>query len=207
MVLARGTLDPEDRELVAKLMVMVSFVEAKLLIEEGRKESALTILDTLTIEYATFLSSSDFEDIRNEVQILRGILLVDARRYREAQPLLDNASAPSGWEALVSHYKARTYFELSDFEKAKSLLLEALNQEAISIWSARSHYLLGRIYYGAAEFLNAKAEFEQCLKLADPDFVGANKVFEWLESTAKALTVGSISDAKDPRVGNKPRPN
>lgn len=205
--LNRAVLDPPDREVVGNLTVMINFVEAKLLVEEGHKASALNILDYLSTEASAILAGSSFEQIRNEAQILRGFLLVDARRYREAQPLLDGANAPPSWLSLVSHYRGRCYYELKDMEKAKSLLLDALEQGTTANWQARSHFLLGCIYYRSSEFLTAKAEFEQCLKLVDSDFVRDYKVFEWLESADRALTTGSVTDAIGPDVGSKHRPN
>jgi tetratricopeptide (TPR) repeat protein len=98
----------------------------------------------------------------------------------------------------LNFYKARCYYELPDFEMAKSFLTEALNFELEAKWLVWTHYLLGRVYYHLSDFSSAKREFELCLKMADPDFVSTHKVFEWLESTGLAIR---------PSQNNKSRSN
>ena len=196
-------VDLEDRQLLTTLTVMLSFVEAKLLIEEGDKVSSLKILDRLSTNAVSTPSTAAFERMRNEVQTLRGFLLVDSRRYGEALPILESASPPPNWEALVSHYRARCYYELSDFEKAKPLLTEALKLETSAKWQARSHYFLGRIYYANREYSNAKTQFEQSLKFGDPDFVRESKAFEWLDSANQAFSASPDKDASTQSLSPK----
>jgi tetratricopeptide (TPR) repeat protein len=200
-------VDLDDRQLVTTLTVMLSFVEAKLLIEEGDKVSSLKILDHLSTNALSAPSTPAFEKMRNEVQTLRGFLLVDAGRYRDALPILESASPPPNWEALVSHYRARCYYELSDCEKAKPLLMEALRLETSAKWQARSHYFLGRIYYANREYSDAKTQFEQSLKFGDPVFARESKAFEWLESANQAFAASPDKDASTPSVSPKHKIN
>jgi tetratricopeptide (TPR) repeat protein len=189
-------LDPNGHGIFSELKVLVSFLEAKLLIAEDNQSSALTILTQLNSEFRNDISSPKFGEIRNQVQMLLGTLLADAGRFEEAMPILDNATAPTvDWEGLLRFHRARCHYELSEYEITKVLLLEALKFALISKWKAWTHYLLGRTYYHLSDFANAKIQFELCLKISNNDFAKTKRVFEWLEATvrsSRSVTSGNV---------------
>jgi tetratricopeptide (TPR) repeat protein len=129
----------------------------------------------------------NFREISNEVQVLRGVLLADSGRWEEARSFLESATAPSGWGGFLNFYRGRSYYETSDFAKAKQWFCEALKFKMIPKWEAWTRYMLGRVHYHFSDFSAAKPEFEKTLRIADSEFAAKMKVLEWFESTTSAL--------------------
>jgi tetratricopeptide (TPR) repeat protein len=205
MLCVEGTsLDSQGPDLAVSLNVMTHFAEAKLLIAEGNEPQASTVLEKLASRWPNQLSSPNFGEISNEVRVLRGVLLADSGRWQEARSFLESASAPSGWDGFLDFYRGRSYYETSDFAKAKQWFLEALKFKMPPKWEAWTRYMLGRVQYHFSDFSSAKLEFEETLRIADSEFVAKMKVLEWLESTLNALTSSAPDRRSEEPRGSMP---
>jgi tetratricopeptide (TPR) repeat protein len=128
-----------------------------------------------------------FTAISEEVQTYRGFLLADAGRWKEARAFLENASPPEAWKSVHCYYLGHCYYEFKEYERAKENLTEAISLGLTGHWQGRAHYVLGLVEYHLSDMRAAKSEFEECVKTAEPKYLGKTKIWDWLEATSRAL--------------------
>jgi tetratricopeptide (TPR) repeat protein len=177
----------------ANLAVMVRYAELKTLLAEGNQVQALEVLEELVSQYPTQLSGPGIE-ILKDIDLYHGFLLADAGRWKQAKPFLDKAHPPEAWKSFVCYYLGHYYYEFRDYERAKEKLMEALHMGLSGHWEGRAHYVLGLVEYYLGEMKAAKEQFELCVKTADPRYLGASRIWEWLEAASRALGLEADAD-------------
>jgi tetratricopeptide (TPR) repeat protein len=169
------------------LAAMVRYTEFKVLLAERKQPEALQLLEDLVSGYPKLLSTPGFAAISAEVQTLRGFLLADAGRWKEARAFLENASPPEVWRSVHCYYLGHCYYEFKEYERARKKLTEAIGFGLTGHWQGGAHYVLGLVEYHLSDMGAAKSEFEECVKTAEPKYLGETKIWDWLEATSRAL--------------------
>jgi tetratricopeptide (TPR) repeat protein len=185
---AEAAVSPTDArclDIGVTLLVMAWFAEANLLVEQGAKTDALTILEVLTSQFPQQLALPGLAVFRDEILALQGMLLGDLDRWQEALPLLESTVPSETWKGIVTYYLGRSYFETNDYIAAERKLREALGLELTPQWESRTHYVLGLTEYNLSNVVAARREFELCIKTGDPEYLRESKVWGWLEATAR----------------------
>jgi tetratricopeptide (TPR) repeat protein len=169
------------------LAVMARYTELKILVAERKQPEALELLEDLVSRYPKQLSIPAFSAISQELQTQHGFLLADAGRWKEAKPFLENASPPEAWKSILCYYLGHCYYEFEEYERAKKRLTEAIGLGLTGHWQGRARYVLGLVEYHLSDMRAAKSQFEECVKTADPMYLGKTKIWDWLEATSRAL--------------------
>jgi tetratricopeptide (TPR) repeat protein len=169
------------------LAVMVPYTEFEVLLAERKQPEALQVLEDLVSRFPKQLSIPGFSTISEELETLHGFLLADAGRWEEAKPFLESASPPQAWKSVLCYYLGHCYYSFEDYERAKKKLTEAITLGLTGHWQGRARYVLGLVEYHLSNMRAAKSQFEECVKTADPVYLGETKIWEWLEATSRAL--------------------
>ena len=193
VVLPEAVLDTSDDTRPANLVVMVRYAELKTLLAERNQVQALEVLEDLVSRYPAQLSGPGFE-ILKDIDLHHGFLLADAGRWREARPFLEKADAPEAWKSVVCYYLGHCYYEYREYERAKQKLMEALHLGLSGHWEGRAHYVLGLVECHLGEMKAANEQFELCVKTADPRYLSASRIWEWLEAASRALGLEAEAD-------------
>lgn len=186
LLLPEAVLDTSDDTPSANLAVMVRYAELKTLLAERNQVQALEALEDLVSRYPAQLSGPAFE-ILADIDLHHGFLLADAGRWREAKPFLEKARPPEAWKSYVCYYLGHCHYEFGEYERAKQKLIEALSLGLSGHWEGRAHYVLGLVEYHLGEMKASKEQLELCVKTADPRYLGASRIWEWLEAASRAL--------------------
>jgi tetratricopeptide (TPR) repeat protein len=193
LVLPEAVPDTSDDTPSANLAVMVRYAELKTLLAERKQVQALQVLEDLVSRYPAQLSGPASE-ILNDIDLNHGFLLADAARWTEAKPFLERAHPPEVWKSVVCYYLGHAYFESREYERAKEKLMEALHLGLSGHWEGTAHYVLGLVEYHLGEMRAAKEQLELCVKTADPRYLGASRIWEWLETVSRALGLKADAD-------------
>jgi len=168
------------------LPMLARHAEIRVTIEEGKETEALELIEKFLSRYPKQLSLSEFKALAEEVATLRGILLANAGRWKDARHVLENVTPPKASRGQYCHYLGRCYYEDKEYERARSKLVEALNIGLDTPTEGRAHYVLGLVEYHLSDMKAAKREFELSVKTADPAYLGED-IWGWLEATSHAL--------------------
>jgi len=193
LLLPEVVLDTSDDTPPANLAVMVRYAEMKTLLAERSQVQALEVLEYLVSQYPAQLSGPGTE-ILNDIDLHHGFLLADAGRWRQAKPFLEKAHPPEAWKSVVCYYVGHCHYEFREYECAKQKLMEALHVGLSGDWEGGAHYVLGLVEYHLGEMKAAKEQFELCVKTADPRYLGASRIWEWLEAASRALGMEEDAD-------------
>jgi tetratricopeptide (TPR) repeat protein len=188
-------VDGYEYDLEISLPVMARYLEIRVAAAEGRAYEALRQLDELVPRYPQQLSIPEFRDISRQLRTLRGFLLGDLGKWKDAEPLLESASPPDKWRSTHCYYLGRCEFELKKYRKAKEKFREAINLGLESPLENQAHYALGITEYYLSDMRAAKYQFEFCGKAADKRGIDMARLWEWLESTSMAL--GQLGEAEN----------
>ena len=88
---------------------------------------------------------------------------------------------------MACYYLGRCYYEFREYKNARGKLVEALDLGLGDAWQGAAHYVLGIVEYHLSDMEASKREFELCVKTADPAYLSKTKIWEWLETTSRAL--------------------
>lgn len=193
LLLPEAVLDTSDDTPPANLAVMVRYAELKTLLAERNEVQALQVLEDLVSRYPVQLSGPASE-ILDDIDLHHGFLLADAGRWRQAKPFLEKARPPEAWKSVVCYYLGHGYYESREYECAKEKLMEALHLGLSGHWEGRAHYVLGLVEYHLGDMRAAKEQLELCVKTADPRYLGASRIWEWLEAVSRALGLKADAD-------------
>src|SRR5579863_6520524 len=69
----------------------VMFIDASIEEEVGNYDAGLEKLDSIIKSFPDFLTNPEYEDLAFKVMCLRGVLLAETKKYKEAKPLLEAA--------------------------------------------------------------------------------------------------------------------
>ena len=164
----------------------VMYVDACIDKELGNRRPSLERLDSILERYASALENPDYEDLKNNILLIRGYDLVELNRSAEARPLLELALSKNLDRPLTLYYLGVCCFDLGDLESAKRNLKEARSLQLDPIYAARTHFYLGIIYHQQGQYAWARQELEWCLQHG-LGHLRKNEVIEGLVGTSKAL--------------------
>jgi tetratricopeptide (TPR) repeat protein len=175
------------------LPMLARQAEIRVTTEEGKEAEALNLIEDFLSRYPKQLSSPEYNALGEEVATLRGILLGNAGRWKDARRILENANPPKASRGQYRHYLGPCYYEAKEYERARSKLVEALNLGLYIPTEGRAHYVLGLVEYRLSDMRAAKQQFELSLKTADPAYLDGT-IWEWLEVTSRALGLQSEAE-------------
>jgi len=175
--------DKDDPRL--RLVVMTEFVDAKLLLFEGKPIEGNRILDNLLSSYPKQLSLTP--DILGYFKLLRGYYLADQTQWPEALSVLEEAIAPEDQKSLLSYYLGHCHYEIGRHDLARQELQESLKLGLTANWECRAHYMLGLTYCALSDLRAAKKEFELCVQTADPEYLETTGIWAVLEETCRRI--------------------
>lgn len=187
--LASQGAPPDDSfvdDLPLNLAVMALYTEVRVLYMEGERPRALEALDELNSRYPKQLSVPGFEQTRNDLEALRGMLLSEAHRWTEARPYLEKASERPQWHEFILWHLGHCHYGVGEYELARETLLQALKTSLPPKWASAVHDILGRTEFHLGNMESAKRHFEEYVRSADPKRVAESRTFEWLEKTCAA---------------------
>ncbi len=190
---ARALL-PETSEFRANAEVS----EACLDRAEGKFKRALKKLESVLREHANLLQTPNHRFLYEDIQIGRGMLLVELGRSPEARAILEEAltfDLDAEDRGSVLCYLGRCYLDLGELSIARERYEEALkNGGAPTHVETRARYELGRIYYHNEAYARAKEQFELREPTADASYPSKQELWQWLAKTCERL--GLKSDAE-----------
>jgi tetratricopeptide (TPR) repeat protein len=138
------------------------FIAASILIAEGQREQALTLLDNLLDRYESLFQVEEGRQLYEEIQVQRGFTLMHLCRYTMARLILEETAKfdidKLTKSELLCHL-GRCYNELSEYVLAKETFIAALNLGVTEEWEATFHYYYGYTLFKLKEFDGAQREF------------------------------------------------
>jgi tetratricopeptide (TPR) repeat protein len=160
--------------------------QACLLIEQGRFQNALIVIDRVLADSRDLLEHSEFHCLRREVTLQRSVVLIHLARYCDAVPDLEAvlAEQPDG-ETYA--YLARCYYEVKRHADAQRCFDLAIQHGLAEESHATLHYFWGRNYWELGEFVKAR----QHLRL----------------SAQTGLSIGALPEAHDRLPAGKHAPH
>src|SRR5712664_3240202 len=169
------------------LTISVEIEEADICRVEGNKKEALAKLDDLMSRCCHKLQEPDFRGSYENIQTLRGFLLVDLGRWNEALPILEEAQSFEEPKALIDFYLGYCYVAAHEHAKGRDRLLNALRSGLPHQLEFRAHCALGKAYHKLEYYAQAKLEFEKCIETADTSYIWEHEIWRWLEITCRHL--------------------
>src|SRR5258706_2530985 len=197
--------DGDELDAPVSLPMLARDAEIRVKTEEGKETEALELIEDFLSRYPKQLSLPEFRALGEEVATLRGLLLGNAGRWKDARRVLEGAIPPEASRSQHSYYLGRSYYEDKEYERARSKLVEALNLGLDTPTEGRAHYVLGLVEYHLSDMKAAKHQFELSLKTADPTYLG-NEIWGWLETTCRALGLQTEAENyRRLRTGSPPK--
>jgi tetratricopeptide (TPR) repeat protein len=168
-----------------------AFARASIEMEQGNTQEALARLDEIMERFGRLLSTTEHLDLLQEIQQDRGSILTGLKRFRTAVPILESVrEVETGKDAVLCDL-GMCYFELAEFDSAKSAFEELLSLEPNSSFKAYAHYYIGMVMYRRGKLAWAKQEFEKSLACPDRFKLSEDNLLHWLVNTSKALNLDS----------------
>jgi tetratricopeptide (TPR) repeat protein len=168
-----------------------AFARASIEMDQGNASEALARLDEIMERFGRLLSTTEHLDLLHEIQQDRGSILTGLKRFRTAVPILESVrEVETGKEAVLCDL-GMCYFELAEFDLAKSAFEELLSLEPNSAFKAYSHYYIGMIMYRRGKLAWAKQEFDKSLACPDRFKLSEDNLLHWLVNTSKGLNLDS----------------
>jgi len=188
---------PEARQAIEKASLLVArsnqiypriaFKDAYIEVYVRDWKKALSKIDAIRKDSYDALLLPENADLVEQLQISRGVVLVELHRYREALPLLEQAAKANLEDAMVLTYLGACYFDAKDFERSKECLLKALKLGVDHNYRHKIHFFLGSIYYAQGKFAWAKQEFEESLKQGQNQEFADKDVYDYLIQASEWL--------------------
>jgi tetratricopeptide (TPR) repeat protein len=188
-------VDGYEYDLEVSLPVMVRYLEIRVAHAEGKTCEGLQLLEELVSRYPKQLSIAEFREISQQLHVLRGFLLADLGRWGEAETCLESASPPEKWRSVHCYYLGHCEYKLKKYRRAKDKLMEAISLGLTSRLENQAHYILGLTEYYLSDVKAAKNQFELCARTADKRYTDMANLWEWLETTSRAL--GLLGEAEN----------
>lgn len=164
----------------------------------GRKpQAALEELERALRNYPEVLRSGEYRFLYEDVQVRRGLLLVQQEQLDQARVVLEECLSfdldrDNRWK--VFYNLARCYFDVGETKHSKQMFLMFLKEQGDAVHIASAHHLLGAIYYRGGDYSKALAEFLWCLPNADEVGMPKSTIYGWLANTYKAL--GNMTESE-----------
>jgi tetratricopeptide (TPR) repeat protein len=171
-------------------------LRATLLLKDNKREEGLQNLSAILVQYGDLLKCPEGRDVYEMVQIQRAFSLVHLERNEEARPLLEEALSfrvEREVESDLHCHLGRCYFELSEYDRAKTHFERA---DALGVgedWQSAFHYYFGYTLYELKDFQRAKRELILCIQ-SGPDGTPGSMRYALLAATSRKL--GEYSEAR-----------
>jgi tetratricopeptide (TPR) repeat protein len=158
-------LAPDDDE----VRINVDYVGACVATQGGQHEKALRQFERVLAEYVDYLNAPDNRDFYEDIQRRRALCLIHVRRYGEALPILEEASAfrtlkPED-QQQIHLYLGVCYAELREDRLAKEELLRALEFGLKNGFEAEARFRVAVLYFLDGGFAQAKYQLESILQV------------------------------------------
>ena len=184
----------------AHLLPYVEFEEAVVHWHEGDRAEALDILNRLDTSCRSMLTKSEHQELYQQIQGSRGMLLTELSRYKEATPLLEQSlyfdSRVIEKEAVLRDL-GLCYLETGDRDRAKTAFEECLKERAHGVYATQVRYYLGTIYFERAAFARALLEFEACVPASEEARLPLEHIYGYLARTARHLGMEGEAERYD----------
>jgi tetratricopeptide (TPR) repeat protein len=187
--LAYTLFEPDDPQ-----CAYILFADATIEDALGHFGPALTKLDLILQKYSTVVASPDYENLNVSLQGLRGMFLVELKKFSEARPMLELAVNKGYWKERTLYYLGACCCRIGDLEAAEKYLKEALELDLTPGYCLFTHYHLGMTYIWQGNSAWAKQEFEWCLDHLHQGELRKEYVLNGLIKTSEAL--GHKEDAR-----------
>lgn len=174
------------------------FVEALLDGSENRESECIAKLDKLLADFRDDLTTPALRYLYEDIQLRRAFYMVKRARYREAEPLLEEAlsfdlSEEDGRILLCNVAFCRQ--KLGNYESARQFYTRAVESGVPPAWQGTVQYNLGVVYYRLGCFAQAKEQFKACEQRAAAYKYPLDNIYQWLSSTCKQL--GEPTEAQE----------
>ena len=127
------------------------------------------------------------ELLYGEIQLRRGLLLVELERYKEARPVLEEALTLDVEKDAAFHFNLGScYTELHEWNLAKQQLLQALEKGLPDDRVVRAHFYLGIVYFRTKAYGKALREFEFCEANISKSTMPLRVLYKWLALTCQS---------------------
>ncbi|HEU5411760.1 MAG TPA: tetratricopeptide repeat protein [Candidatus Acidoferrales bacterium] len=157
---------------------------------------ALEKLDSVLRKHAEILRDRRTRELLyGEIQLRRGLLLVEFKRFQEARKILKEVlELDVGKDAAFYFNLGRCHTELKEWDMATSQLLKALDMGLPEDSAVRTHFYLGTIYYQQGAHGKALQEFEFCEANLGRSTMPSRVLYKWLALTCQ--TIGRDENAR-----------
>jgi tetratricopeptide (TPR) repeat protein len=147
--------------------MQINYFEATLLIAQEKREDALDILSRLLRDHPKDLIEGEGRELYEQIQVARGLTLMDLERYADASPLLEEAATfvlPAGCRSEVLCHLGRCCCELGRYADAREQFQLAELLGISDEWAATCRYYLGYSLYKLGDFPTARRQLILCLQ-------------------------------------------
>jgi tetratricopeptide (TPR) repeat protein len=157
---------------------------------------ALQKFDAVLRTHAEILREPKTRDLLyGEIQLRRGFLLLEFKRYQEARVALEDVLGLNVEKDAEFYFDlGRCYTELHEWTAAAQRLLQALDMGLSEDRLVRAHFYVGTVYYHTKAYGKALQEFEYCEANISKSTMPARVLYKWLALTCQ--TVGREEDAR-----------
>ena len=146
----------------------IDLCAAQALLADDRRERGLEALSEMLSKYADFFQNDkESRELYEQVQLQRGFSLMHGSKYKDARPLLEEATSFQLSQESKSDlhcHLGRCYHELALHELAKEQFQLARAIGISEEWDATFHYCFGYALYELGEFSNSRRELILCLQ-------------------------------------------
>ncbi|HLW98174.1 MAG TPA: hypothetical protein VKR82_05970 [Candidatus Acidoferrales bacterium] len=165
----------------------IMFADASIEDALGNFGLALNLLDLILQKYPAVATSPEYESLGVGLQGLRGVFLVEERRFSEARPLLEAAVSKGYWIDRTLYYLGACCCRLGDLDVGEKYLKEALALKLSPAYALFAHYYLATTYLWQGRNAWAKQEYEWCLDHVGHGGLRKDYILNGLVRTSEAL--------------------
>lgn len=173
---------------VAEHTARIGLTDALLDELEGNKAQALRKLDCILKDFENLWRSPDTRDLYEEVQLVRGRMLVDQGRYAEALPILEESlSFDRHIDVELCYDLGCCYFACKNWDKAEQWLKETLAKDPHAALASAVHYRLGLVYFFRDALARAIKELESAAEYRGEDSTPRKLIYEALAKCLRRM--------------------
>ena len=155
---------------------------------ERNPAKALEKFDRVLKQHAEILHDPKQNFLYGEIQLRRGLLLVEFKRFREAKPVMEEVLSLDVEKNSDFYFDlGRCYTELKEWNLATPQLLKALDMGLSEDRVVRAHFYLGTIHYQQGAHGKALQEFEFCEANLCNTTMPSRVLYKWLALTCRTI--------------------
>lgn len=171
-----------------QVRLLVDYDDACLCMAERRPEDALRKFDAMLKRHSDALKTPEDKGYYSEIQLRRGLLLVELERHREARPNLEEVLSLEVEKDGAFYFSLGIcYMHSRETGLSVQQFLEGLRLGLPEHQVVQAHYYLGTLYYRMGSYGKALQEFEFCETNAGESRPPLGWVYSKLASTCRKL--------------------